>query len=293
MKAAPFAYIRPQSLEEACQVLANEEGARIIAGGQTLVPMLAMRLARPRVLVDIYRLDELRGIAVTDDGIVVKAATRQIEALHDEDIRREVPLLAKALPFVGHGPTRNRGTVGGSIANADPSAEIPLVAVTLGAEIVLADEGDEMPIAAAEFFVGPMLTVASSTACLTRVTFPRRSPGLLGVGFQEVSSRRSDFAFACAAAQVVVDEDGVCTDCRLGIGGISDFPVCVDAAELCGSALDESLVRDIVEAATADLEVTSDLHASAAYRRRAASALARRALKEAYDDARSGSAHVG
>ncbi len=140
MKPAPFDYVRPASLAEPCAILAADEDARIIAGGQTLVPMLAMRLARPTKLVDIMRLPELRGIR-TDDG---RCHHRRRDAAGrgraQRARRRALPLLAKALPWVGHPPTRNRGTVGGSIANADPSAEIPLVAVTLGAEIELANE---------------------------------------------------------------------------------------------------------------------------------------------------------
>ncbi len=141
MKPAPFEYVRPESLAEACALLAADEDARVIAGGQTLVPMLAMRLARPARLIDILRLPELAGIRQEKDAIVVGATTRQAQAERDPVIRASVPMLARVLPWVGHPPTRNRGTIGGSIANADPSAEIPLVAVTLGAEIMLATVG--------------------------------------------------------------------------------------------------------------------------------------------------------
>src|SRR6185437_8446585 len=135
MKPAPFEYARPDSLAEVCEILAADEDARIIAGGQTLIPMLAMRLARPTKLVDILRLKELKGVRSEDEAIVIGAVTRQVEVERSEEVHRRLPLLIKALPWVGHPPTRNRGTVGGSIANADPSAEIPLVAVTLGAAI--------------------------------------------------------------------------------------------------------------------------------------------------------------
>src|SRR6516162_1159170 len=139
MKPAPFDYVRPDSLAEACEVLAGDEDARIIAGGQTLIPMLAMRLARPSRLVDILRLMALRGIRFDGAAIVIGAVTRQVEVERSEIVQRRLPLLARALPLVGQPSTRNRGTVGGSIANADPSAEIPLVAVTLGAEIEIAN----------------------------------------------------------------------------------------------------------------------------------------------------------
>lgn len=138
MKPAPFDYIRPETLAEACELLADDDDARIIAGGQTLIPMLAMRLARPARLVDILRLKELHGIRAERDAVAVGAVTRQVEVKRSEIVQRSLPQLAKALPWIGHPATRNRGTVGGSIANADPSAEIPLVAVTLGAEVGIA-----------------------------------------------------------------------------------------------------------------------------------------------------------
>src|ERR1700744_3222222 len=142
MKPAPFDYVRPASLAEVCEILAADEDARVIAGGQTLIPMLAMRLARPTKLVDILRLNDLHGIRAEADAVVIGAVTRQVEVERSEIVRRSLPLLTKALPWVGHPPTRNRGTVGGSIANADPSAEIPLVAVTLGADIEIANPSD-------------------------------------------------------------------------------------------------------------------------------------------------------
>src|ERR1700732_4714236 len=141
MKPAPFDYVRPDSLAQACRLLADDEDARLIAGGQTLVPMLAMRLARPAKLIDILRLPELAGIREEKGAVVVGATTRQAQAERDPIIAAGVPMLARVLPWVGHPPTRNRGTIGGSIANADPSAEIPLAAVTLGGGLLLAAPG--------------------------------------------------------------------------------------------------------------------------------------------------------
>jgi CO/xanthine dehydrogenase FAD-binding subunit len=165
MKPAPFEYARPDSLAEVCEILAADEDARIIAGGQTLIPMLAMRLARPTKLVDILRLKELKGVRSEDDAIVIGAVTRQVEVERSEEVHRRLPLLIKALPWIGHPPTRNRGTVGGSIANADPSAEIPLVAVTLGAEIEIANPSDRTKMPADEFFIGPMRAAVASRPC--------------------------------------------------------------------------------------------------------------------------------
>ena len=287
MKPAPFDYVRPDSLAEACEVLAGDEDARIIAGGQTLIPMLAMRLARPARLVDILRLKELRGIRSDDDAIVIGAVTRQVEVERSEIVRRELPLLTKALPWVGHPPTRNRGTVGGSIANADPSAEIPLVAVTLGAEIEIANSSGRMGMPADEFFIGPMLTSVMPGDCVAAIRFPVWPHARVGTGFHEVSARQSDFAFVAAAAQVAIDDAGRCIDATLGIGGVGDRALRIDVTALVGEEVGKVSVSDVVRAGTADLEASSDLHATADYRRRVAAVLGARALEDAFAEARS------
>jgi len=287
MKPAPFDYVRPDSLAEACEVLAGDEDARIIAGGQTLIPMLAMRLARPSRLVDVLRLMELRGISLDGDAIVIGAVTRQVEVERSEIVQRGLPLLARALPWVGHPPTRNRGTVGGSIANADPSAEIPLVAVTLGAEIEIANASGRTGMPADEFFIGPMLSSVMPGDCVAAVRFPVWSHPHVGTGFHEVSARQSDFAFVAAAAQVAIDERGRCLDATLGLGGVGDRALRIDVTPLIGEQAGHVSISDIVRAATEDLEASSDLHATADYRRRVASVLGTRALEDAFADARS------
>src|SRR6202012_4012352 len=180
MKPAPFDYVRPASLAEVCEILAADEDARVIAGGQTLIPMLAMRLARPTKLVDILRLQELKGIRSEDDALVICAVNRQVEVERSEEVHRRLPLLIKALPWVSHPPTRNRGTVGGSISNADPSAEIPLIAVTLGAEIEIANPSDRSRMPADDFFIGPMLTSVMPGDCVCAVHFPIWTQGRIG-----------------------------------------------------------------------------------------------------------------
>jgi CO/xanthine dehydrogenase FAD-binding subunit len=192
------------------------------------------------------------------------------------------------LPWVGHPPTRNRGTVGGSIANADPSAEIPLVAVTLGADIEVANPSDRVRMPADEFFIGPMLTSVMPGDCVCAVRFPVWSTGRIGTGFQEVSARQSDFAFVAAAAQVALDETGRCIEAVLGIGGVGDRAIRIDVTALVGGAPSGASIKDIVRAGTSDLEANSDLHASADYRRRVALTLGVRALDEAFAEARSG-----
>jgi CO/xanthine dehydrogenase FAD-binding subunit len=281
MKPAPFDYVRPDTLAEACALLAGDEDARLIAGGQTLVPMLAMRLARPAKLIDILRLPELAGIREERGAVVVGATTRQAHAERDPVIRASVPMLARVLPWVGHPPTRNRGTVGGSIANADPSAEIPLVAVTLGADIMLATPDGPTSMPADDFFIGPMLTTIGLGECVSAIRFPVWPQPRIGVGFFEISARRSDFAFAAAAAQVALDEEGRCLDAALGVGGVGDRPLPLDVSSLVGTELDAASIAEAVNAASDNLEAMSDLHASAAYRRRVARVLCIRALEQA------------
>ncbi|TKT70164.1 xanthine dehydrogenase family protein subunit M [Afipia massiliensis] len=290
MKPAPFDYVRPGSLAEACGLLAADEDARVIAGGQTLVPMLAMRLARPTKLVDVLRLPELSGIREDNGSLVIGATTRQAMALNSPLIRTSVPLLALALPWVGHPPTRNRGTIGGSIANADPSAEIPLVAVTLGAEIEAATPDGPVSTPADDFFIGPMLTTIGIGECLSAVRFPVWTHKRVGVGFHEISARSSDFAFVSAAAQIAIDEDGRCLEASLGIGGVGDRPLKLDVSSLLGTRLEKKSLADAIAAAAVDLDATDDLHASADYRRRVAVTLCTRALEDARDRANGGEA---
>jgi CO/xanthine dehydrogenase FAD-binding subunit len=292
MKPAPFEYVRPASLAEACALLAGDEEARVIAGGQTLVPMLAMRLARPAKLIDILRLPELAGIRKEAGAVVVGATTRQAQAERDPVIRASVPMLARVLPWVGHPPTRNRGTIGGSIANADPSAEIPLVAVTLGAEIMIATTHGPKSMLSDDFFIEPMVTALGQGECVSAIRFPVWPHRRIGVGFLEVSARRSDFAFVAAAAQVALDEEGRCIDAALGLGGVGDRPLRLDISSLVGTELDAASVSDAINAALADIEAASDLHASAAYRRRVAVTLCKRAVEQARVNASAKSAGV-
>jgi CO/xanthine dehydrogenase FAD-binding subunit len=283
MKAAPFDYVRPQDLDAVCAILASDEGARIIAGGQTLVPLMAMRLARPSLIVDIARIPDLAFVREEAGCVVVGATTRQYVTEGHPLVAARVPLLAKALPRVGHAATRARGTIGGSLANADPAAEITLVAVTLEATLTCRDAMGSSDIPASEFFIAPMVTGLPMGACLTAVRFPVWPEERIGVGFQEVSARRSDFAFASAAAQVAIDPDGACRRLALGVGAVTDVPIRLGHAEqaLVGSRLDLKSMRTAIHDSMGDIEMASDLHASADYRRRAATTLAVRAIADA------------
>jgi carbon-monoxide dehydrogenase medium subunit len=197
------------------------------------------------------------------------------------------------MPFVGHAPIRARGTVGGSLANADPAAEIALAAVTLAATLVYREGDTVAECAAADFFIGPMMTALPAAGCLTAVRFPVWREARIGVGFHEVNARRSDFAFASAAAQIALDDAGLCRRVALGVGGITPVPLRLDAAAdaFVGGRAEEAITRDAVRAALADIELLSDLHASADYRRRAAATLAVRAITDAYRAAEA--AHAG
>ncbi len=286
MKAAPFEYSRPADIDEACALLAADENARVIAGGQTLVPMMVMRLARPTRLIDINRIAALSYIRAEGDSVAIGATTRQYLVERDALIATSVPLLARAIPNIGHAATRARGTVGGSLANADPAAEIALTAITLDATLEYRVDGASESIPAREFFIGPMITALPAGAILSGVRFPIWQ-GKVGTGFHEINARRSDFAFVSAAAQVELGDDGKARRIAIGVGAATDFPMRLDSAEqqLTGTALDGAAVRASLREALADIEALSDLHASADYRRRVAVDLAARAVADARSQA--------
>jgi CO/xanthine dehydrogenase FAD-binding subunit len=286
MKAAPFEYCRPADIDEACAMLAADENARVIAGGQTLVPMMAMRLARPTRLVDINRIAELSYVRVEGDMVAIGATTRQCDLERSATIARDIPLMATAIPWIGHAATRARGTLGGSLANADPAAEQALIAVTLDATLLYREGGDTAEMAARDFFVGPMVTSLPAAACLIGVHYPIWR-GRTGIGFHEVNARSSDFAFVSSAAQVELGDDGECKRIAIGVGAATDFPIRLDDAErqLSGGKLDDGAVKDAVTAALSGIDALDDLHATAAYRKRVATGLACRAVADARDAA--------
>ncbi len=294
MKAAPFEYHRAADIDEACAMLADDEGARVIAGGQSLVPMMAMRLARPTRLIDINRIAALSYIRAENGAVAIGATTRQCLIERDALIATNVPLLARAIPNIGHGATRARGTIGGSLAHADPAAELALVAVTLGATLSYRAGGKTLDMPANEFFVGAMVTALPAGACLAGVRFPVWPGHKIGVAFLEVNARRSDFAFVSAAAQVALGDDGKAQRIAIGVGAATECPLRLATAEqqLTGTALDQAKVKDAVRAALADIEPMDDLHASAEYRQRTAASLACRAVADALSHAQGSKAHA-
>ena len=266
MKPAPFDYVRAGTLAEAHEVLAAEGGdAAILAGGQSLAPLLSMRMARPKVLVDIMHVEELGGIRVEDGAIRVGAAVRQAELLAWPELVTRQPLLAQAMPWVGHWQTRSRGTVCGSIALADPSAELPLVLAALGGEVSLSSKKGSRKVRACDFFTGLMSTARRDDELIETVSFPCRRPGE-GFAFREFARRHGDFAIVACAA--IARENSV----RLAVGGVADRPIIHD---FHGAA------HDALAAFAAGLDAHDELHATAGYRRDLVRRLGRITIDEA------------
>ena len=256
MKPAPFDYLRADDEEEALEALAEAgDDARLLAGGQTLMPMLNMRLVEPAVLIDISRLPGHAGIS--DDGTVfeVGAAVTQADLEIWPALDRRAPLLAQALPLLGHVQTRSRGTVCGSIAFADPSAELPLCLATLGGEVVLRSRAGTRTLAAAEFQTGMLSTACREDEMVAAVRFPTAEPGA-GYAFTELARRHGDFAIVAIAA--IARATGI----RVGVGGVAEQPVAQDWPLLSGSALDDAL-----NALAWSLDAADDAQVSARYRR--------------------------
>ena len=288
MKPAPFRYVAPRSVDETLALLA-EHGAdgKILAGGQSLVPLLNMRLARPQVIVDINRVKSLAYIRRRGDLVHIGALTRQAAVEASAVVRRYVPLLGEAIRFVGHPQIRSRGTVGGSIAHADPSAELPAVLAALGGQVVVRGPSGERVLSAGEFFTGYLTTALDSAELLAEVRFPVAG-GRTGHAFLEVARRHGDFALVGVAA-VIQRADGKIGAARLTFTGVGPGPVRATEAEalLSGSGPGRPFA-EAARAAAAGLDPDGDIHASAQYRREVASTLARRALDLAWQ--RSGGA---
>lgn len=285
MKAAAFDYVRPSTVAEVCHHLADDaRDARIIAGGQSLVPMMAMRLVRPELLIDINAVPELQGISRDGNEVVIRACTRQAEGTRSAIVRNHLPLLAKALAFVGHDQIRNRGTIGGSLAHADPSAEIGLVAVTLDATVLLVASDGERRLTAADFLLAPMTTAIESKECLAEVRFPATTtPARTGVGFHEVSARDSDFAIVAASAQLTLDAEGTVTHAAVAVANAGPVPVRLPDVEatLVGTRPTAATVKDLGRLMDDRLDPDGDVHASARARRRIAQSLVARAVLDA------------
>ena len=245
-----------------------------------------MRLVRPAFLVDINEVDALKFVKLEGDFARTGACTRQVMVERNDFLAR-VPLLRQALAWVGHVQTRNRGTVGGSLAHADPSAELPLVARMLGAKMVLRSSKVSRTLEAGQFFTGPMSTAVRSDECLEEIHWPVWSEKRCGSAFTEIAIRHGDFAMVAAAAQLAVDESGRCTRAALGLGGAAGTPLGFPkiAARLVGTKLEDKAIEDAADSAARETDPGGDLHATKEYRRHLARVLAARALRTAYENA--------
>ena len=282
MKLPPFDYACPTTLPEAIELLASHDDAKAIAGGQSLVPMLAFRLAQPSLLVDLRKLADLRGIRISDAGVTLGAMVRWRDIEDDERLETAHPLLKAAISHVAHYPIRNRGTVGGSIAHADPAAEMPGIAMTCDAEIAVVGKSGAHVIQAADFFQGALTTALTTDEIIVEVRLPAWPAGRRW-GFQEFARRRGDFAMAAAAVFYDQDERGKARNAHVGVIGVGDRPLRLTAVEdiLNGESIDEATIAKADAATSAAVEPQDDIHASAAYRRSLVGTMVERALKSA------------
>jgi carbon-monoxide dehydrogenase medium subunit len=283
LKPAPFDYDAPDTVDEVLDLLAEHgDDAKVLAGGQSLIPLLALRLARPARLVDVGRIDALTAIVANGD-LRIGAGVRQRTAERHPGIARHCPSLAQALPLIAHVPIRTRGTVGGSVAHADPAAELPAVALLVDAGLVARsrDRGQRV-IPAGEFFQGFFETALEPDELLVELRIPAR-PARTGSAFDELTRRNGDFALVGAGAVVGLADDGTVRDARLAFTGVASTPVRAPSAEalLIGNRPTPDAIAAAVEAARADLHPSDDVHATAAYRTHVAGVLAARVLNAA------------
>ena len=282
MKLPPFEYACPSTISEAIALLASHDGeAKPLAGGQSLLPMLAFRVAAPAVLVDLRKVPELRRIGIADDGVTLGAMVRWRDILDDPQLQTAHPLLVQAVEHIAHYQIRNRGTVGGSLAHADPAAELPAIAVTCDAKIAATGKAGERIIEAKDFFRGPLTTTLTADEIITEIRFAAW-PAQRRFGFCEFARRRGDFALAGAA--VFYDEDGgKAANVHVGAMGVSDRPLRLSVVEeaLNGNTINEATIADAEAKASAAIDPPDDIHATGAYRKTLFGVMVERALHSA------------
>jgi carbon-monoxide dehydrogenase medium subunit len=291
VKPAPFDYYAPATPAEAVALLSGlGDGAKVLAGGQSLVPMLALRLAVFEHLVDVRRVEGIRGIERQNGSVRIGAGTTQAAIERSPEVAAAVPLLARATPLIGHFQIRNRGTLGGSLAHADPAAEYPAVALALDAGLEILSAAGTRHVPAADFFTGLWTTAMGDDELLTAVTFPVWG-GQCGFAVEEVARRHGDFALAGACVAVGVDAEGRVDRCGIGLFGLGPVPLRAPAAESAalGMVAGDVDPDELGRAATAGLaEVPADLHAPADYRRRVGAVTVARAWRRAREEATGG-----
>lgn len=287
MKPAAFDYYAPTTVDDVIALLKRHgSDARLLAGGQTLLPMMNFRLAAPEVIIDLNRIPELAFIREAGGQVHIGAMTRQRALEFSPVIAKDLPLLHEAIKMVGHLPTRSRGTIGGSLANADSAAEIPMILQVLEGEVLVRGPDGERTIPAAELILDAMTTSLAESEMLAEVRFQVMPQGAL-FAVEEFSRRRGDFAIAAVAAMLVV-KDGLCEKARIATAGVSSFSSRLRAAEeiLEGRALDADAIRKASEAAGASIEPVSDRNASEEYRRHLTRVLTTRVLNRAAESAK-------
>jgi CO/xanthine dehydrogenase FAD-binding subunit len=287
MKPAPFEYFQPRSVDEALALLAEHGGdAKPLAGGQSLIPAMNFRLATPSVLIDLNALEDLAYIN-DGDSLRLGGMTRQRAVERSGVVAKKAPLLAETMPFIAHAAIRTRGTVGGSLAHADPAAELPAVMLALNARLTAQSRTGSRSIPADDFFVGLFATALQPGELLTAIEIPNTAPRT-GYAFQEVSRRHGDFALVGVAATVTLDPNGRCTDARIALLSVGDRPMLAGhaAAVLKGQAPSTDVIAAAAHAAAhQDIDPPGDIHASATYRRQLANVLTRRVLTRAFQRA--------
>jgi carbon-monoxide dehydrogenase medium subunit len=288
VKPAPFEYHAPATVADAVSLLRDfGDEAKVLAGGQSLVPIMALRLARFDHVVDLNRVAELRGVERRNGTVRVGAMTRQADVEDDPVVADAVPLLARSTPLIGHFQIRNRGTLGGSLAHADPAAEYPAVALALDAEFEVQSTTGSRTVPASEFFVSTFMTALEADDVLTAVNFPVWG-GRSGVAVEEVARRFGDFALTGAVCAVELDGQDRVSRSAIAMFGMGSTPLRAPLAEagLAGSATEDVDVEEVGRAAAAETDPPDDIHASAAYRRRVGGVVVARALRSAIEEAR-------
>jgi len=284
MKPAEFDYFAPTTVEEAVSLLAEHgDHAKIIAGGQSLIPLLNFRLACPRILIDINRIESLSYITESGEGLCIGALTRHRTIEHSPLVQAKCPVLSYAARFIGHLAIRNRGTFGGSLAHADPAAEFPLVVAALGGRTLVRGASGERVLDPEEFFVSYLTTALEPSELLIQAWVPTLAERT-GWGFREQALLEGTFALVAVCALITLDHQGVCSDARIALGGAVPAPVRAIKAEEClqGERPTEKLLSEAARHVALVAEPVSDVHASSEYRRAMAEVYARRALKDAY-----------
>jgi len=287
MKPPKFTYHAPRTVEEALQLLAEHStDAKILAGGQSLLPVMAMRLAAPAHLIDINRLEELSGVEVDEDGVTVQALARHAHVEAHEGVRRRVPILAEALRWVAHPAIRNRGTTVGSLTHADPSAEMPAMLALLGGSVVARSTEGERVLPAEEFFVGPMESALRYDELALAARFPA-PPTRSGACFDEIARRHGDYAMCGTGTMVTLNDAGRVESLTMSFVSVGDVPEVYDLSPLvAGAAADEVDLTAVGERAAEMIDPPADLHATADFRRHLATVLARRTTRTALGRAR-------